>query len=416
MNHFLGLTLVTYVLFLISCNKDLSSVDDQKKSTLRSLSAQESVIVESSQDFSLKLFEAISDSQPDSNLFISPFSVSTALSMALNGASGGTYTDIQNTIEVSGLSEVDRNLAYKTLHELLSGADEQVIFEIANSMWYADHFNILAEFVKMNQDYFFAEVAAMDFSAPSALDIINGWVNEKTHGKIDKILDYIPADAVLYIINAIYFKAMWLYEFDKDYTKEENFYITPQTPIQTPMMKTTADLKYFQDNMVQIVELPYGQGNFNMTVFLPLEGISLNDFISQLDGNQWDGYLSQLQTLKGTVSFPKLKMEYKLLMNDVLKQLGMAVAFGSSADFSRIRTGGGIYISRVIHKTFVEIDEEGTEAAAVTLIEFREVSSGGEPELDFFMNVNRPFMFVIRENETGTILFMGKIIQPVWQE
>lgn len=417
MKPFLLFTLISIGWISLSCQRDLSSVDDQKKSTLRPLSSQESLIVESDQNFSLKLFKVISENTSDSNLFISPFSVSTALSMALNGASGQTYTDIQNTIELVGLSEEERNLAYRTLHELLSGIDEKVLFEIANSMWYANHFAILPEFVQMNQDYFYAEVAALDFSAPSALDIINGWVNDKTHGKINKILDFIPADAVLYIINAIYFKAMWLHAFDKDYTKEENFYVDAQTPLKTPMMKTTAELKYFKDNLVQIVELPYGQGNFNMTVFLPLEGISLNDFISQLDGNQWDGYLSQLEVKNGTVSFPKLKVEYKLLMNDVLKQLGMASSFDPTlADFSRIRSSGGIYISRVIHKTFVEIDEEGTEAAAVTLIEFRETSSGGEPELDFFMNINRPFMFVIRENETGAVLFMGKIVEPSWEE
>ena len=417
MKHLMIFTLISISWISFSCQKDLSSVDDQKKSTLRPLSSQESIIVESDQNFSLKLFKAISESASNSNLFISPLSVSTALSMALNGASGQTYTDIQNTIELTGLSEEERNLAYKTLHELLSGIDEQVIFEIANSMWYANHFNILPEFVNKNQDYFFAEVTALDFTAPSALDIINGWVNEKTHGKIEKILDFIPANAVLYIINAIYFKATWLYEFDKDYTKEENFYTKPQTAIKTPMMKTTAELKYFQDNKVEIVDLPYGKGNFSMTVFLPLEGISLDDFIAELDGNQWNKYLNQLQLHKGTVSFPKLKVEYELLMNDVLQQLGMASSFNPEvADFSRIRSTGGIWISRVIHKTFVEIDEEGTEAAAVTLIEFVETGSGSDPGLDFFMNVNRPFMFVIRENETGAILFMGKIVEPSWDE
>ncbi len=415
MKSLTNILLLFIIFFLSSCTKDLSPLDDGSQTQVRPLNTQEALIVESDQKFSLKLFQAISVAQSESNLFISPLSVSTALGMALNGAAGQTYSDIQSTIELSGLTEEECNLAYKTVHDLLSGIDEQVIFEIANSMWYHDGFAILPSFVETNRHYFYAEVESLDFSAPSALDIINNWVNEKTHGKIEKILDYIPPDAVLYIINAIYFKAMWQYEFDKDYTKDENFYITPQTSIKTPMMKTTADLKYFQDSTVQIVDLPYGQGNYSMTVFLPEPATPLDDFITNLNMDQWNWYLSQLEVKNGTVSFPKLKLEYELLMNDVLKQLGMAIAFGSGANFTRIRATGGIFISRVIHKTFVEIDEEGTETAAVTLIEFREVSAG-EPELDFFINVNRPFMFVIREKETGAILFMGKIVEPSWQE
>ncbi len=400
----------------LACTKDLSPLKNNDQTFVRPLTVQESAVVESSQTFSLKLFKAISalPSESESNLFISPFSVSTALSMALNGAAGQTYSEIQSVLGMSDLSEEERNSAYKTLHELLSGIDPRILFEIANAMWYRYGFEILPEFVQTNRRYFYATVDSLDFSAPASLDIINNWVNEKTHGKIERILDEIPPDAVLYIINAIYFKAMWQYEFDKDFTKEENFYITPQAPVKTPMMKITADLNYFQNDSVQIVDLPYGQGNFSMTVFLPQPNLTLDAFIAALDNEQWNRYLSQLDVKNGTVSFPKLKVEYKLLMNDILKQLGMERAFDARADFSRIRRRGGIFISRVIHKTFVQIDEEGTEAAAVTLVEFRETSIG--PELGFYMELNRPFMFVIREKETGTILFMGKIIKPAWDE
>ncbi len=403
-------------LVTLACTKDLSPLGNKDQTYVRPLTVQESAVVESSQDFSLNLFKAVSvlPSEAGSNLFISPFSVSTALSMALNGAAGQTYSDIQSVLELSDLSEDERNSAYQSLHQLLSGIDKKVLFEIANAMWYRNGFEILPSFVDVNRRYFYAEVDSLDFSAPSALDIINNWVNEKTHGKIDKILDQIPSDAVLYIINAIYFKALWQYEFDKDFTTEENFYPTPQTPVKTPMMKTTADLKYYEDSTVQIVDLPYGQGNFSMTVFLPKPALSLDAFIAGLDKEQWNWYLNHLEIKNGTVSFPKLKIEYRLLMNDVLEQMGMGSAFSGSADFSRIRSRGGIFISRVIHKTFVQVDEEGTEAAAVTLVEFRETSVG--PELDFYMNMNRPFMFVIREKETDTILFMGKIVKPSWDE
>lgn len=403
-------------LALFSCSKDLSPLENKDQIFVRPLTVQESAVVESSQDFSLKLFKAISalPSEAESNLFISPFSVSTALSMALNGAAGQTYSEMQTLLELSDLSEDERNSAYKTVHELLSGIDQKVLFEIANSMWYRYGFQILPDFVETNRRYFYAEVASLDFSAPSATDIINNWVNEKTHGKIDKILNEIPEDAVLYIINAIYFKAMWQYEFDKEYTQEENFYVTPQTPVKTAMMKTTADLKYYEDSTAQVVDLPYGRGHFSMTVFLPKPAVSLDEFIANMDNSRWNRYLNHLEVKNGTVGFPKLKIEYKLLMNDVLQQLGMSSAFDGGADFSRIRASGGIFISRVIHKTFLQVDEEGTEAAAATVIGFRETSIGPEP--DFYMNLNRPFMFVIREKETGAILFMGKIIKPSWEE
>jgi serpin B len=405
----LSFKVVITLVILLSCQRDLSPLQDSNEKWVRALTSSESRIVKSDHIFSLKLFRAISEMQ-SSNIFISPLSVSAALGMAVNGAANQTYDDILATIELSGLSEAQRNSAFKTLHELLTGIDEQVLYESANSIWYKNGFSVLPEFINLNRDYFFAEVASLQFSAPSAPAVINNWVSEKTHGKIEKILNYIPPDAVLYIINAIYFKAMWQYEFDKTHTVEADFYQTNQTTVKAQMMKLTADLKYFNDSDVEIVDLPYGQGNFSMTVFLPKDGLELNEFIAGLDNEQWNRYLQQMEIKNGTLAFPKLKIEYELLMNDVLKQLGMSSAFSGTADFSRIHANGGIMISRVIHKTYVEVDEEGTEAAAVTAIEIRTTSVG--PQVDFYMNVNRPFMFVIREKETNAILFMGKIVQP----
>jgi len=402
-------------LYFISCEKNLSSVADSPQKEVRPLSVEEQILVETDQKFSIKLFKSISSIQSDSNMFISPLSVSMALGMTMNGAAGQTYEDMKSTLEFNGLTEDEINNAYRSLIDLLTGIDEKVLFKIANSIWAKKGFPVESAFIETNKTYFDAEVAMLDFSLPSALEIINGWVAQKTHDKITKVLDRIPADVVMYLINAIYFKAMWQYEFDKDFTEKKNFYLSTDDIVETDMMMTTADLNYYQDSKVQIVDLPYGQGNFTMTVFLPQTVTDLDEFIENLDVVQWNFYLNQLEIQKGTVSFPKLKIEYKLLMNDVLKQLGMGIAFGSEADFSRISPGRDLAISRVIHQTFVQVDEEGTEAAAVTVVEIWETSAQ-DPELDFVINLNRPFLFVIREKETGTVLFMGKIVRPSWEE
>ena len=241
-------------------------------------------------------------------------------------------------------------------------------------------------------------------------------MNEKTHGKIKEILDEIPADAILYLINAIYFKAMWQYAFDKDLTSSEYFFPEPNLHAACRMMKVTADLNYYSDPNVQIVELPYGIGSYSALLFLPNYDIPVNEFVNSLDSETWSYYLGNLNKGIGTVELPKFKLEYDLLMNDVLIRMGMGVAFSGSADFSRINPDRPIAISRVIHKTFVQVDEEGTEAAAVTVIEFERTSSGDGSNLDFYFRFNRPFLFAVYEKVSKTIIFLGKIQRPEWTD
>jgi serine protease inhibitor len=401
-------------LFILSCSSDFSALEDSQKPTIRSLTFSEQVLVNTSQNFGLKLFQAVNASDKSDNIFISPLSVSLALGMTLNGANGQTYEDMKHTLELNGLNEKEINEAYQSLIDLLLNLDEKVIFEIANSIWPKEGYPVLPTFMEINQKYFYSEAKPLDFSRSDAVDIINTWISDKTHGKIENMLDYIPGDAVMYLINAIYFKGTWTYQFDEELTKTENFYGTPQNPIDCQMMKISGNWLYYQDNHVQIADLPYGDSLFSMTVILPNTSQSIGELISQLSPEKWTEYFDALDYNFGTIMMPKLKLDYKLLMNDALISLGMGIAFSGGADFSRINGYGNLFISRVIHQSFVQIDEEGTEAAAATIVELRETSGMGPT--GFFMRADRPYVFVLRERVNNTILFIGKISRPVWED
>jgi serpin B len=405
-------------LFLINCSKDLSSIndiDDNPKKYIRALTQNETQLVESGKKFGLELFKKIVEEQPDTNIFISPLSVSMALGMALNGADGETYTAMQQTLEFDGLTNQEINEAYESLIDLLINLDEKVLLKIANSIWYSNTFYVKQDFLKTNQEYFDAEISALDFNDPASVDIINNWVSEKTNEKIKEIIDNIDPSAVMFLINAIYFKGTWQYEFDKENTEDDVFNLIGGGTVDCKMMKIRGQFDYYEDDDVQIIDLPYGDGDFSMTIFLPKPGVDINEFAVNLDDSRWENYLNCLKSDSGTLELPKFKLEYKLKMNDALKTLGMSIAFDpQKADFTRMNPYGGIWINRVLHKTFVQVDEEGTEAAAVTVVEMFNTSIGGDTE--FYMHANRPFLYVIREHHSETILFIGKMIQPEWEE
>ncbi|MFH1853303.1 MAG: serpin family protein [Candidatus Neomarinimicrobiota bacterium] len=409
------LTILTSIAFLIfSCENLLVKNGDDNRGNTRPLTAKEQALVTSNQEFAFNLLAAVTASDATENIFISPLSVAMALGMTMNGASGQTYADMQAALEFAGLKETEINQTFESLIELLQSIDPEVITEIANSIWIRDGFTVENDFIETNRDYFDAEVATADFTDPATVTTINDWIAANTNGKITDVLDQIPAEAVMYLINAIYYKAIWQYEFDQEYTRPEDFYVSANNSVTVDMMRLTADLQYYADDTVQIVDLPYGRGNYSMTVILPWASIDLDEYIQSFDSQRWNYYLSELEVKTGTVAVPRLRINYKLLMNEALDQLGMGIAFSGQADFSRINPFYDLFISRVIHQTFVQMDEEGTEAAAVTVVEVSLTSVG--PVTDFTMAVNRPYLFLIRERESGAILFTGKISRPVWEE
>lgn len=374
---------------------------------VRTLTTSEQLIVDSDNRFGFNLFRALSSDEGSNNVFISPLSVSVALGMTLNGADGETYEAMRKTLELNGLSETEINESYRSLIDLLRGLDPKVIFEIANSIWYPQEFQVEHDFLDANRDYFDSEVRELDFGDPEAVDIINRWVDENTHGKIEEILEEIDPNVVMYLINAIYFNGTWTYEFEKDKTQQRPFTNADGGRTNVPTMAQQAELAYFETDRFQAVDLPYGDSLFSMTVILPRDGENLESIIEDVDQEMWNDWTRRFDAADVSLRLPRFKLEYEKKLNEILSAMGMDIAFDAArADFTRIRRSGGLWIDYVKHKAFVEVDEEGTEAAAVTVVAIEERAAGGSTVTMF---VDRPFVFFIREQHSGTILFVGKV-------
>ncbi len=379
----------------------------------RALTAPEKALVEANHRFGLKLFRAVSAEEPQENVFLSPLSVSMALGMTLNGAEGATRAEMEAALELAGLSQKEINAAYQSLIGLLGGLDLSVQFSLANSIWYREGFAVEQAFIDTNKEFFDAEVAALDFSSAEAPARINAWVKEKTNGKIEKIVEPpIHPLTMMYLINAIYFKGDWQYQFDREKTEEAPFTLPDGSEKAVPMMTLEEPtLAYYRDERVTAVDLPYGDSLYTMTILLPEgEANSIEALAAGLDEARWSEITGGLHPQElAALEMPRFKLEYKKRLNDVLKAMGMNKAFDpDSSDFGGINPARkDLHISEVLHKTFVEVNEEGTEAAAVTSVSIG-LTSVGPP----VVRVDRPFVFAIRENHSGTILFIGQVADP----
>jgi len=399
------------IVLVYGCNSVPTGTEDEQGILL---SAQEKALVQASNDFGWELFRTLERNTQHQDLFISPFSVSMALGMTLNGARSATRDSIRSTLGFGGLSQTEINTIYRDLFKLLSTRDQDVLLEIANSIWTRTGFPVLQSFYEVNVDYFDAEVRELNFSDPAAVDIINSWIYNKTHGKIDEVLKNINNSAVMFLINATYFNGIWETEFDEENTAESVFYPTPGSPIPCQMMTKHDSLPYTETNRFQAVDLPYGEGDFRMTILLPREGESIHSLIADLNSSQWDLWINGFKEQPITLYLPKFELAYKETLNTALNSQGMGIAFDPNrADFTGITGDGGIWISTVSHETYLQVHEKGTEAAAVTVVELFRDGSGGVGKV---IRINRPFLLAIRERSSGTILFVGKIMRPSWKE
>ena len=402
--------LFVYLLFALIISHCGERISGPEISETRELTIAEKHLVDSGNAFSLKLFRELNTDEIGENMFISPLSVSYALGMTLNGAAGTTYDAMAKTLELQGMSIEEINKSYQSLMKLLTTLDPKVIFEIANSIWYREGFHVEQEFIDVNKEYFDALVRALNFDDPKSVDIINNWASEKTHGLIEEVIDEIDGATIMFLINALYFKGTWLYEFDPDDTKPAPFYLADGSQTEVQMMSQLSEYHYYANEQFQAIDLPYGDEKFSMTLFLPRPGINIDGLISQLNNQSWSSWINGFpdEKLKVNLYMPRFTIEYEKKLKDVLTSLGMGIAFDPSADFTNINKLGGIWIDDVTHFTYVNVDEEGTEAAAVTVVEIIRSTSGGPP----VMRIDRPFFFVIQENHNDTILFMGKVMNP----
>lgn len=374
----------------------------------------EDKLIAANTKFGFKIFAELLKEGVDQNIFISPSSIAFALAMVYNGAAGETKEAMARALEVGEMPLEEVNHANSILKEILEKADPEVQLDIANSLWGREGISFKPDFIRRNKEFYGAEVAALDFGSPEAVSIINDWVQDNTNGKIDKIVDNINPLTILFLINAIYFKGKWSEEFDPEETEEDIFYLLEGSRKKVPMMYQSDDYRYYRGERFQAVSLPYGEKRISMYIFLPDRDYSLEEFYEQLNAENWKSWMSQFSFKEGEICLPRFKLEYEVTLNDALKALGMGVAFDPiAANFEgmcEILQGINFYISKVKHKTFVEVNEEGTEAAAATSVEM--VMLAVRPEQPFSMVVDRPFFFAIRDNKTGTLLFMGSIVDP----
>jgi len=380
------------------------------------LNSMEKAMVKSTNSLSFDIFKEIVSAEEDTNVFISPLSISYALGMTYNGANGETEEAMKRVLGYGELTDQEINETYKNLTQALVGLDPDVLLEIANSIWHRNSFAVEDSFINVNQEYFDAEVAALDFNDGGACDIINGWVSEKTHEKIDKVINP-PIDplTMMFLINAVYFNGTWTYEFDEDDTHDAPFYLGDGSTVMCDMMTQKNEYSYINGDGFIALDLPYGYANFSMTVFLPDKDNNVDDLIAQFNPENWDNWMNSLHTDSLRLFMPKFRIACKYSLVPALRALGMGVAFVPfEADFSGINPSyEDLHISDVLHNTFVQVDEEGTEAAAVTVVE---IGTTSVPPLNKIIRIDRPFAFVIHEKNTGAILFMGKIVNPIWEE
>jgi len=395
---------------MLSCSRDFSPITTTAPG--REFSPVEKALVQSSNAFGFRLFQEVNREEGGKNLFLSPFSVSMALGMTLNGAAGGTETDMRRTLGFGDLQQEDINASYRNLLNLLPSVDPKTAMEIANSIWYRQGYPVLPTFIDVNRVFFDALVQGLDFASPQAPGIINAWISDKTRGKIDRMIEEIDPATVMFLVNAVYFKGTWKFEFDPKSTSDDVFTRSDGSALPCKMMRQKTTLGYYETETFQAVDIPYGNGRYSMSVFLPKAGQSMDAFIASLTAENWPSLKNGFLDREITLHFPKFKLEYEIKLNDALSAMGMAVAFqGGLSDFSRIAAEGrGLYIDQVKHKSFVEVDEKGTEAAAVTVVEIRETSAG--PGNEILMRVDRPFLIVIRETSSDALLFMGKMMSP----
>ncbi len=367
-------------------------------------------LVLASNQFGCKLLKELYQERPKENLFISPYSIFTALGMTYNGAAGTTQKAMADCLGISQMPPGRLNPAVLELKKRLSAIPKVEVL-IANSLWARKGITFNPQFIATNQRFYQAEVTNLDFFNPQAPARINNWVREKTKGKITSIIDNIKPEAVLFLINAVYFKGRWQKEFDPKFTQEHDFYLIDGTKKKVPMMSRSDRFNYLETEKFQAIGLPYGDGKMSMFIFLPGKGSSLQEFISELNIKDLKKWLTEFSSLRGELLLPRFKLEYKTSLNNSLKKLGMGEAFDlERANFSLMaKSKLRFAIGDVLHKTFVEVNEEGTEAAAVTSVE---MVMSAVPMERFRMVVDHPFFFLIQENDTGTILFAGVVVEP----
>ena len=360
-------------------------------------------------EFGFRVLKRLTRSTPDANVFFSPLSVTSALTMTLNGAGGATARDMASALGLNSMTLEQINHANGLLLPSLEDPDPKVKLAVANALWARHGTTFAPGFQQRCRRFYGARTQTLDFGSPAAADTINDWVKDKTQGKIDRLVtppDISAADAVL--TDAVYFHGQWQHEFEKAATRDGPFTLAGGGTRTLPMMAQAGRYPYLETARFQAISLPYGAGRISLYVFLPKAGADLNGFVVGLDAKSWQGWVGEMQPADVAVILPRFRVDYRTTLNQPLIALGMGSAFGPGADFKPMGLHGA-FIGAVIHKAVLEVDEEGTVAAAATAVVMTKSARRPQGKV---MRVDHPFFCALRDNATGTLLFAGVVRDP----
>jgi serine protease inhibitor len=394
--------------FFISCEKNSDNKLPDKPVPIN-LTLKQASLIENENSFAFDIFREIVKSTPDSkNIVFSPLSISYALSMTLNGANSATLDSMLKALRIKNISLDDINLSYKDLTTALLSVDQRVLISIANSVWIENNFVVKKPFTDILTGFYNAESKSFDINDATVPAKINSWIESKTNGLIKEMVDKLNDNTVMLLINAIYFKGKWSMQFDKTATSDRTFTRPDNSTVSAPSMHQSETHKVYRGSGYILAEIPYGQGNFVMDILLP-DGNSFASVIPLLTDEGFKTMSNNLSSSEVNLYLPRFKYGYKKTLKEVLSLMGMGIAFTDAADFSNI-SDLSLLINEVTHQAFIETNEEGTEAAAATIVDVGVTSAGPEPLL---IDINRPFIYIIRETTTNSILFMGRVTDPL---
>jgi serine protease inhibitor len=401
--------LTLFCAFNNSCKKSVPQAEDISKNIV--LPGGGPSEIQANDQFAFDfLHAALEADQTTSNKLISPLSIYLALSMVENGAGSGTRDSIEEALRVENINIDVLNQTSLALIQGLPMVDPQVTLSIANSIWYNQNIQPLPGFLNLIQEYYLAKIAPLNFSDPNSVNTINQWISDNTQQKITQVLNSVSPNDLMYLINALYFKGNWKYAFDPTKTTSHFFYLSHIDSISTPFMTLHSTLNYFRNDSVQMLQLPYGGGDFNMFVLSAPNNGSLTDLAESLNPSMFSNWKSQLNPQDIQLSLPKFKYGYSIDdMEPPLAEMGMGIAFSKGADFSNMYNIPA-YINKAIHKTFIDVDETGTEAAAVTVVGITASDVGANQPIPVIFN--QPFAYVIQDISSGTLLFIGLLYNP----
>lgn len=407
-------SIITYLLLSLSivltfnsCEKSSADKEIKLSEPMKiELRGTEASILKSDQAFAFDFFAKVFNKEDDS-FMVSPFSLSMALAMTWNGSANDTKLAMQNTLGFENWTDDEVNGYFKKLKDAFEKTDPSTKLSIANSIWTNQNVKILPNFIALNQTYYSATVESVDFGNPTAVSRINKWAADNTNGLIKSVIEETKQSDLMYLLNALYFKGIWVSEFDVKNTSKMDFTADNGRQVKVDMMQQEASFNYVQDETMQLVELPYGNKAFSMMLLLPKEDKSLVDItIALQQADYWSNLKRKLSSKVVDLFLPKFKTEYSKKLNNVLIDMGMGIAFTpGKADFSRM-SDRDAFISFVTQDTYIATDEVGTEAAAVTTVGVVETSM---PVENVVFKADRPYIYIIQEKSSGSILFMGAV-------